>query len=64
MRRAGEACYFYRTDAGFCLLENRCWSGKPCPKTQAEADRARELLCDIYIGMRPQPAARVPDDVQ
>ncbi len=43
---------FYRDRAGFCLLENRCWSGKPCPKTQAQADRAREQLIDEIIAER------------
>jgi hypothetical protein len=37
---------------GFCLLENRCWSDKPCPKSQAAADRAREQLVDEIIARR------------
>lgn len=43
------ACYFYRDSAGFCLLENRCWSGRPCPKTQRQADAAREDLINELI---------------
>lgn len=47
-----RACYWYRDRDGFCLLENRCWSGKPCPKTQAQADAAREQLVDQIIASR------------
>jgi len=39
-----RACYWYRDRDGFCHLQNRCWAGKRCPATQAEADRARESL--------------------
>ena len=47
--RPDPACYFYRDRAGFCLLENRCWSGKPCPKTQRQADAARSALVNHHI---------------
>lgn len=43
---------WYRDRHGFCLLENRCWSGKPCPKTQRQADAAREDLIDDIIEWR------------
>jgi hypothetical protein len=52
VRRAGEYCMFYRDAMGFCLLENRCWADKPCPKSQAAADRAREQLVDEIIARR------------
>lgn len=41
-----EVCYFYRDPAGFCLLTNRCWAGKSCPKTPGWADRYRDQLID------------------
>lgn len=41
-----EACYWFRDRDGFCLLENRCWSGKSCPKTPGWADRYRNQLID------------------
>lgn len=46
------ACHFYRDADGFCRLTNRCWSGKACPRTQREADRAREELVDEIIKER------------
>jgi hypothetical protein len=50
--KVDPACYWLRDSAGFCLLENRCWSGKRCPKTQREADQAREQLVDYYATLR------------
>lgn len=52
--QAGDACMWYRDSAGFCLLSNRCWRGKPCPKTQAEADKARDALIDEFIKQRDE----------
>lgn len=49
---ADKGCYWYRDRDGFCRLQNRCWEGKPCPKTQREADRAREQLCEELIAVR------------
>lgn len=49
---AERGCMFYRDANGFCLLENRCWLGKPCPKTQEQADKAREQLIDQIIKER------------
>lgn len=54
MRQRGEFCMFYRDAAGFCLLTNRCVAGKPCPKDQAAADRAREQLIDEIVRWRDQ----------
>jgi hypothetical protein len=51
-RQPGESCNYYRDAAGFCHLQNRCWSGKPCPKTQADADQARSQLVDQVIAQR------------
>jgi hypothetical protein len=46
-------CYWYRDAAGFCLL-GRCLENprKPCPKTQAQADKAREALVEETIRQR------------
>jgi hypothetical protein len=50
-------CYFDRDAAGFCNLANRCWSGKPCPKTEAQAARYRAHLVDeIASARRPARA--------
>ncbi len=54
MTTTDRACYFYRDADGFCLLTNRCWSGKPCPRTQRQADRAREELIDEIIKERDE----------
>ena len=53
------ACNYYRDRDGFCHLQNRCWSGKPCPTSQAAADLAREQLCNYFIRVRAgnQPPA-------
>jgi len=37
-------CYWLRDGNGYCLLTNRCWSLKPCPKTQLQADKARAAI--------------------
>lgn len=49
-------CYWYRDSNGFCLLENRCWERpeKPCPKTQAAADRAWLALKQEVIDARAE----------
>lgn len=52
VKSTDRACYWYRDAAGFCLLQNRCWAGKPCPKTQAQADAAREKLIDELAAQR------------
>jgi hypothetical protein len=45
MRPNASECLQYRDKDGFCQLENRCWSGKECPKTKAQAEAAwNELL--------------------
>lgn len=35
-----KPCDRYRDEAGFCHLQNRCWSDKPCPTTDAQAGQA------------------------
>lgn len=52
MSQRDPACYWYRDRDGFCRLLNRCWSGKPCPQTQRQADAARAALVDRYVKMR------------
>lgn len=52
MRQPGEYCAWYRDAAGFCLLQNRCWSEKACPRSQIEADQAREALVDELVAQR------------
>lgn len=51
-RTDGEWCRFYRDQDGYCHLTNRCWDGKPCPRSQAEADAAREALCEEILQRR------------
>lgn len=46
------ACYFLRDRDGFCHLTNRCWSGKPCPANERQAERARLQLIDEFIARR------------
>lgn len=46
------ACNYYRDAAGFCRLVTRCWSGKPCPKSEREAERARLQYIDELIWVR------------
>lgn len=65
MRPASDsvtACNFYRDRDGFCLLTNRCWDGKRCPTTQAQADRARIALVNEIIRSRalarPKPEGK------
>ena len=54
------ACYFYRDRDGFCHLTNRCWVGKPCPKTQRAADRARDEIVREIIRRRDEAAKASP----
>lgn len=40
---ADNYCMWLRDAAGFCHLPN-CWEGKPCPKSAAAAEKARQRL--------------------
>jgi hypothetical protein len=46
-----KVCNYYRDRDGFCHLLNSCWSGKPCPKTQRQADAAREALVRHFAAL-------------
>jgi hypothetical protein len=35
--RSGRPCDLYRDEHGFCHLQSRCWSERPCPRTPLEA---------------------------
>lgn len=56
------ACYWHRDRAGFCLLTNRCWNGKSCPRTQGMADKYFEQVCDEAIAMRASSSTRTTTD--
>jgi len=63
-----SACNYYRDRDGFCHLINRCWSGKPCPKTQRQADKFRgalieSMLCAAIAKKQPfYAASQSPQD--